>query len=320
MTTAVQAKAERAADAWLAALHGAIEALPTRTDLESAHGKLRAAFSDLDPELAASLTAVAEQVLAGPRLLSSGFNDTHRRGVHIDLSRRVVPALDRALTPWPRQAELDEAEHEVETLTGRYQAGLTELEAAVVAADVDRVMALRPDVEVRWPAELAKARLRVLDLQLERVDAELIRPRNRVARADAQVADAEGAVADATTKLETARAALLQAHERHGDAVTAMSATEARANSLRDERAQLAAAAEADGKRRLRRLAGLPDEPQAEPETVASPPSMFSTVVKGRSAVTSDTPLDVRVDHEALDRARRDAESPAIRRSLRVAP
>ncbi|WP_448611839.1 hypothetical protein [Geodermatophilus sp. URMC 60] len=264
------AVAEEAADAFMTALRTAIERLPQRPDLTEPAEALRRALDRLcpgsaEPVLAAAYAALNTSTGRRPELIPS--LDALRGRARNEIPA-VLRALDHALTVFERQSELDEAERTLARLEAERRSVLSDAEAAVAAADVDSVLALRPRIEIELPAALDAARLAVAELHLARAQAEQRRPHQRAeaaARVEAQVcADLE----EARRRLEAAGEAAQAAARDKALADQLAKVADAETQRLALERDRLAAANKASLQDRLRRLAGLPPEESAEVEQI----------------------------------------------------
>lgn len=176
---------------------------------------------------------------------------------------QLIAAVDRAVAPFPQLPELLAARAELEGAEDAAQKALEELNAAIEAVDVDTVMRLRGEVEVGNPGRIAAARRRVLELEVERAEAQLKPSTARnfaagtaVMNADKKRAAAEQALRIAEAEFEARKAEQAGIHQVQTEL----------ARSIKERRAALAemeATEREDAKARLRRIAGLPEPIEA---------------------------------------------------------
>lgn len=176
---------------------------------------------------------------------------------------RLSGAIDDLAAPFERADDLAAAEQELAQRERNAKAALAELEQAVQAGDVDAVMKLRGEVEVKHPRKIAEARTTVLELQMERVRSGQDAARARVERARQIHREAEQRRADLLDQVkqavEDATLAALEA-TRLSEAATERSSE---VSNLAAELATLKNTHEAEMHARLRRIAGLPEPQQA---------------------------------------------------------
>ncbi|MGW3854734.1 hypothetical protein [Micromonospora arida] len=177
---------------------------------------------------------------------------------------RLTNALDDLLVPFDRAEELTAAE---QTLAGRERAAqraLADLEQAVQDGDVDKVMALRGEVEVKHPRAIAEARTAVLELRIEReragVDARATRARQFAGVSSKADTEHREAVARLARAAEDAALANLA----YGEVSRIAHDAKAGIGALERELGELKANHEQEMQARLRRIAGLPEVGQPE--------------------------------------------------------
>jgi hypothetical protein len=171
-----------------------------------------------------------------------------------DVSCADPAALERTVAA---TAALDDA-------GSRRAAALAQLEHAVVTADLDEVMRLRPLVEVTLPNELDAARLEAIDAEISQIRDVVAASKARGAVAQARLAAAEADVQAARDALARAESALDAEHGLRAIVETAPAALSVQLRELEQQRQQLAATIESDAQARFRRLAGLPDRTEAQ--------------------------------------------------------
>lgn len=224
--------------------------------VESAVAAFKAAAGDID------ITAV--------RYAIGTINGKHKQGYEFrdaqTASRmaaqnlwQLASALDNLTVPFDQAAELAAAEQELTQRERDQKQALTELERAVQAGDVDKVMALRGEVEVKHPRRIAEARTAVLELRIEQERG----------RADAAAARAREFAALSTEASEEHKAAAARLARAAEDAALAnlaygeMSRVAREANTgvsaLERELGELKTSHEQEMRARLRRIAGLPE-------------------------------------------------------------
>ncbi|MGI8881051.1 MAG: hypothetical protein ACR2KJ_11215 [Jatrophihabitans sp.] len=181
----------------------------------------------------------------------------------------LTAELHCALVEFEGQSDLDLAASAAVKADATYDSVLAQLEKAVERADIDKVMRLRGEVEVTLPQKVAEARLRHLELQVGRAEAQRdsLEPRTEQAIRAQRVA---------LKAIEAAKQALDQAVERHTQQRVEVAQADdqvRRANAVLADREQqleeMRATHKAESSKRLRRLAGLaelsaestPDEP-----------------------------------------------------------
>jgi hypothetical protein len=133
-----------------------------------------------------------------------------------------------------------------------------EMELAIEAGDVDKVLELRNSLEIVVPAAAASARLKVLDLEVQHADRLAERPVALAAAASAKVASAEAAFRMAQEALKTTQEDTRVARNTATLPESAARRASAQLQRLKAERDTAQGAAELDQRERLRALASLP--------------------------------------------------------------
>jgi hypothetical protein len=178
--------------------------------------------------------------------------------------RPIFDALNVALSG-PDSSDLAAKQADVRAIEREHAERLAELEQAVCRGDVEQVTAIRPDIEVRLPQRLGDAQLAV-------AEAQIAQARHHLPTAEATAARNEQTNQDGLARIAALQAELAEAHaaQQHLAVIAAIADTartqlETTVNTALAERDQLAAQITADKATRIRRLAGLPDEPTADP-------------------------------------------------------
>jgi len=185
---------------------------------------------------------------------------TSRRSPGSGESKTTLPARSAPKTP---ADGVKAAEQELATKR-------SELEAAVAAGDVERVMTLRSFTVVNGPRAVTAAKVAVLD-------GEILRLQSAMESGELQRAaeEAEAVFAEARSALEQAQQALREADRvaraaQQADLAASRERTTAarRLGDLRTQRDQLATESEAEIAARIRAIAGLEPEPDEDtPQT-----------------------------------------------------
>jgi chromosome segregation ATPase len=142
-----------------------------------------------------------------------------------------------------------------------------DLEAAVAAGDVERVMALRTFTEIEGPRFLTMAKVAKLDSDIDELEqaiesGDLQRAEDE---AGARMQEIQDEAREVTAKLEELTAAFNGTRLGYIEASKARTGASARLKALRQERGRLAERSESEIAARIRQLAGLPPEPIEEP-------------------------------------------------------
>lgn len=260
------------------ALEGALEDYARRVDTALADRPAKVDLSDADEQLRRALSR-AKRPEAAARLVEAGHavagiyarylatsSDTGVAWSMAMGSLALAEAADRALDEAAGTTLAAEPD-DVARLVDEQKATTAALAAAVDAADVDAVMRLRPELEVRLPVKIAEAKRDAVTRRLAAVDASRARPDRRVDRASVHVDAAEQTVRRLADELKAAQSAHNQAAAVLHRARTAVRAIDEAATALATERDRLDAELKLDQAQRLRRLAGLPEPEAAAPDT-----------------------------------------------------
>ncbi|MEV7264189.1 hypothetical protein AB0N38_11620 [Micromonospora aurantiaca] len=177
---------------------------------------------------------------------------------------QLALAADQAGQAWERHDELAAAEQELAQREQDHRAALAELEQAVKAGDVDQVMKLRGEVEVKHPTRIAEARTKVLELRIERARTWQAGGAERSARALRLLTEAQERHAQLVAQIEQAAEDINLARLEHAEGIHATAQLTTEANAIQAELSTLKTTHEREMQARLRRIAGLP-EPEVEP-------------------------------------------------------
>jgi hypothetical protein len=233
----------------------------------------------------AELKAVTDRTMAARRMLLQRGTNIGRTEMLVRVSE-VRTLLARLTTPFTKSDDLHDAHARLSALQAEYDAALTQLEKAVDVADLDTVVALRPQVEVSLPTAIADAQLVIAELEAERAQTLSVRPQAELDVAQQVEAAARDRLTAAHLEIEAAQAAVFDAQGvvQAAQSQVAAAATHARQASERHQAMQNSHQREA--RARLRRLAGLPPEDDAaEPQMPEQPtPSMIGQFILGAAA------------------------------------
>jgi hypothetical protein len=250
--------AVEAIDKYVSTLLLYVDLAPSRngdTDLNAADDELRATFADA-AGIDLIITEAREKVdQTLERAQRSGFGDLSTRmaanalgGIWFSLYE-LVEGTDPQL-----QAARDALGVAENALEGCRQ----EMELAIEAGDIDKVLVLRNSLEIVVPAAAASARLKVLDLEVQHADRLAERPVALAAAASAKVASAEAAFRMAQEALKTTQEDVRVAQNTAALPESAARTASAQLQRLKAERDAAQGAAELDQRERLRALASLP--------------------------------------------------------------
>ena len=256
---------------------------PAKVDLSDADEQLRRALSRAKrPEAAARLVEAGHAVAGIYARYLATSSDTGVAWSMAMGSLTLVEAADRALDEAAGTTLAAEPD-DVARLVDEQKATTAALAAAVDAADVDAVMRLRPELEVRLPVKIAEAKRDAVTRRLAAVDASRARPDRRVDRASVDVDAAEQTVRSLADELKAAQSAHIRAAAVLHRARTAVRAIDETATALATERDRLDAELKLDQAQRLRRLAGLPEPQAAAPDTTPAMQVINPVRDEGRS-------------------------------------
>ncbi len=240
---------------------------PAKVDLSDADEQLRRALTRAKrPEAAARLVEAGHRVAGIYARYLATSSDTGVAWSMAMGSLALVEAADRALDEAAGTTLAAEPD-DVARLVAEQQATTAALAAAVDAADVDDVMRLRPELEVRLPVKIAEAKRDAVTRRLAAVEASRARPDRRVDRARVDVDAAEQTARRLAEELKAAQTAHNQAGAVLHRAHTALRAVDETREALATERDRLDVELKLDQGKRLRRLAGLPEPQAAAPDT-----------------------------------------------------
>jgi hypothetical protein len=242
-------------------------------DIDDLEATITAVFDAYKPGTAssglASVRAIVADYTARARVgVEHGYLNDVTANVFVFRLDSAQVDFDAALVEFTAQDALDAANAALAELIVEREAKIAELEDAVNAADLALVMALRPVVEVDLPGRIGDAHQVVLDLQVQRADAERAIPAQRRTAATVALEHATKAVAAAQEALDAATLAAVAAAGEQQRADKAAALVEARyqqAITTRDDHKHRHALEQRD---RLRVLAGLPTIAR-EPEPAA---------------------------------------------------
>jgi hypothetical protein len=172
--------------------------------------------------------------------------------------QNVYTAVDAALAPFDQADDLAAAEADLARIEAEAAQAMHDLEAAVTAVDVAKVMQLRGEVEVGYPGRIGEARQRLLRLQVAEAEAALAAAGTRLHRAEATVAEENAEVQRILAELEAARTKQTTAEQAAAYARGSRNALTERRSTLAAQLRDLSATHERDQQNRLRRIAGLP--------------------------------------------------------------
>lgn len=236
--------------------------------LDAARGIAQGQAVDIDavtdvPSIQAALTGIGRE-----RNRWMNLNGDAAAGQAMALAKlhTVTTAIDAVRAPFARLDELAAAEQEVQR---REQAGrdaLAELEAAVKAGDVEKVMRLRGEVEVGKPRQLAEARKALLRLQIEQEEARVRPAEIREVQARIVETEAKQRIIALTSELQQAQADLRAAEQATRGMQAGREQLSAQLAERQAELSDLESNHDREMQARLRRIAGL-----AEPVEAAEP-------------------------------------------------
>lgn len=172
---------------------------------------------------------------------------------------QLAAAIDAAVSPFGRADDLAAAERELDSREQDAQQALADLEAAVAAADVQKVMQLRGEVEVGHPGRIAEARKALLKLQIEREQARVRPAEIREGKARAATMKARQHLADLTNQVKAAEQAVTLAHMELDSTQTGRQALVDEMRRRQAELSDLETNHDREMQARLRRIAGLPE-------------------------------------------------------------
>ncbi len=220
-------------------------------------------------ETAAALSAIATpSQLHGLETVVHGAADRYTRSaayldagtVATSLRDAWLPvryALDAILVAFDRQHDLDQADRQLAEVEQEYADARQRLEAAMAAGDVDAVMDQRRTVTITLPEQVDGARVRALDLHVQRSEVELTQLDARIASYEQDADGAEQGCQDLQQQLTEAVEAWHLARGRHQSAQEVRKQHHADTEAQRQQLRDLATAATADHQQRLRQLAGI---------------------------------------------------------------
>jgi len=168
--------------------------------------------------------------------------------------------IDAALAAFDRRDELVAASEQLDRARAAFDEGRADLEAAVNAGDVERVMALRSEVEITRQAAVAEAELAVADLKILQAQAIARRRHDKADGLKQATAEAEDTRSAARAALAEAEARAQRLRDESARAAAAVSDAESRVTAMIESRDERKQRADDDRVTRLRRLAGLPVE------------------------------------------------------------
>lgn len=200
---------------------------------------------------------------------------------------KIAAAMDDLDAPFDRADDLDAAEQELAQREQAAKEALLHLEQAVQAGDVDAVMKLRGEVEVKHPRRIAEARTSVLQLQLEQVRARQSVAAGRADRTGNLREAAEQRHAKLTQQLAQAVEDVTLANLEAGAYREAATSGAAEVRQIEAELTALKTTHEQEMQARLRRVAGLP-EPERQQEQGSTEVRIIGTV--SRSGAHDFTP------------------------------
>lgn len=181
---------------------------------------------------------------------------------------KLSAALEHLAHPFDGADALASGEQELAQRERAATAALTELENAVQAGDVDAVMRLRGEVEVKHPRRIAEARTAVLELRIEQARARQAGTADRAARGRRLVSDAEQRLAELHRQVQQAEEDVTLAKLEQGADSQAAGTAASKVQQMEAEMTELTTSHEAEMQARLRRIAGLPEPEQPrEPES-----------------------------------------------------
>ncbi|MBQ1060052.1 hypothetical protein [Micromonospora sp. C41] len=176
---------------------------------------------------------------------------------------QLAIAADQVGQTWERHDELAAAEQELAQREQGHRDALAALEQAVKSGDVDRVMKLRGEVEVKHPTRIAEARTAVLELRIEQARARQGGGAERGARARRLLTEAQERHNQLAAQIAQAAEDINLARLEHSEGMQAAARLDSEASALQAELSTLKTTHEREMQARLRRIAGLP-EPEVE--------------------------------------------------------
>lgn len=248
---------------------------------------LEAALRDAAPMVAEAAIAEARQVLDG---VASQMAAGVERGSDLQMLARsatlrlrsVLTAAATATVTPNVTTQLNNAETALTKARQDHAMALAKLEQAVGDLDVDAVLALRPDVEVRLPGLIDAAELAVLDARLAVHRDATASTSSRAASTAADVQAARDVVTEAEARLATANDHLDHAATIDQIVRGAVAAEAATGHRLEQARIDLADRINTATQARFRHLAGLPEpldvvEPAEPTDRIYDPLTQKST-------------------------------------------
>jgi hypothetical protein len=198
----------------------------------------------------------------------------------------VRAVLDAALTSWDRSDELTVAEQQLSAAETDLAKAKAKLSKAVDELDVDLVLRLRGDAEIRLPKRVSQCRQALLKLQLAKEEAGIDLPAKRAAVAQEGAVRAQDAVPVAFQAWQACIAEAEEARATANREQSALSGSRRRMADIKAEMIRRASESEAAIAQAMRRLSGLssiesaPEEPSISPTSHSFGPSHAGNLIE----------------------------------------